>query len=135
MSTDTVVFTYKKGGKTITKTLEGSKKIPSREALGLWNVDGKAWKVYGTANKYQALSQDYRRADVMAGLPMGDPSFQQGSVTQGTHQAKQGFVLITQWMDGDNFQKTEGSFNAALKRQNIPHDKNATDYKRYVRMI
>ncbi|OCH92798.1 hypothetical protein OBBRIDRAFT_824535 [Obba rivulosa] len=105
MSAD-VTFTYKSGGKDVTKTLTAAEMIPSREALGLWRVDGAAWKVYATTKQYQASSDDYRLANVAAGLPMGDPKFQQGTVKQGTRLASQGFALITQWMDGTNFQET-----------------------------
>ncbi|OCH83723.1 hypothetical protein OBBRIDRAFT_872009 [Obba rivulosa] len=132
MSTD-VTFTYKSGGKHVTKTLKAADKISSREALGLWKVDGKAWKVYATTKQLQALSDDYTRASQAAALPMGDPKFQQGSVKQGTKPASEGFVLITQWMDGTNFQKTIQSFKTALTRQNISHNKTSEEYKRITR--
>ena len=130
-----IIFTYKSGGQTIQKTLRNADKIPSREALGLWKVDGKAWKVYGTTKEYNKLSQDYRRADVAAGLPMGNPSFQQGTVKQGTKPASEGFALITQWMEGTNFQKTVKSFETALTREKISHDRNSNDWKRCVTVV
>lgn len=130
-----VTFTYTSRGKPITKILPEAEKIPSREALGLWKVDNKAWKVYATTKEYTKLSQDYSRADVMAGLPMGQPSFQQGAVKQGTKAPSEGFILATEWMDGTNFQKTSKSFEIALTRQNISHDKASTDWKRCVRTL
>ncbi|KAI0697583.1 hypothetical protein BC835DRAFT_1413619 [Cytidiella melzeri] len=130
MADDDLVFTYKVKDKEIKKTLKASERKSSREAIGIWKVDSKAWKVYGTTNKYQALSDDYRRAAVAAGLPMGDPSFQQGKVKDGKKAETQGFVLITQWMEGTNFQKTSSSFKAALTKEKLSKDKTTNDYKR-----
>ena len=125
-----VTFTYKSGGKDIKKTLKWADRFSSREALGIWKVESKAWKVYSTTKEYQSLSDDYRRAAVAAGLPMGDPAFQQGKVQQGTKPQSEGFVLVTQWMDGTNFQKNASSFKAALTKENVSKDSKSTDYKR-----
>ena len=61
---------------------------------------------------------------------MGNPSFVQGKVKIGSGTATDGFVLITDFMEGSNFQKGAGSFNAALKRENVSKDKNNADYKK-----
>ena len=131
---DDVVFTWTSGGKEQTRTLRAADKISSREGLGLWKVDNRAWKVYATTSQLNALSSDYTRAQVDAGLPVGTPapSFQQGSVKQGTKPPTQGFVLIAQWMDGTNFQKTASNFRSALDKEKVPKDKTSTDYKRCV---
>ncbi|KAI0697585.1 hypothetical protein BC835DRAFT_1413621 [Cytidiella melzeri] len=127
---DDVVFTYTSGGKEIKTTLKGSERYNSREAIGIWKVNSKAWKVYGTTKQYQALSDDYRRADVAAGLPMGNPSFQLGTVKVGNKTETQGFILITQWMEGTNFQKSASSFEAALAKEKLSKDTTTNDYKR-----
>ena len=127
MSQD-VVFTYN-GNPT---TLLWANRLPSREALGLWQVGDQAWKVYRTRNVLADLSADYARAAVDAGLPMGRPQFREGKVKQGTAAASDGFVLITEWMTGTNFQKTVASFRSALTRENVPKDRNNTDYRRFV---
>jgi len=91
MSTD-VVFTYHTptGGKVV-RRLKQADKISSREALGLWKVDNKAWKVYVSRSQLEELNQDYRRADVVAGLPMGSPAFITGKVKEGTKPEKDGW--------------------------------------------
>ncbi|KZT64544.1 hypothetical protein DAEQUDRAFT_717868 [Daedalea quercina L-15889] len=120
------------GGKEQTKTLKGSDRISSREAVGLWKVNNRSWKVYATTSQLGALTADYDRAQIDAGLPVGTPApaFQQGSVKQGSKRATEGFVMIAQWMEGANFQKTTASFKAALTKEKISHDKTSTDYKR-----
>ncbi|KAG6874995.1 hypothetical protein C0992_005616, partial [Termitomyces sp. T32_za158] len=40
--------------------LLASKRIDSREALGLWMVGNQAWKVYKTRNQLPKLMGDYR---------------------------------------------------------------------------
>lgn len=129
---DDVVFTYKSGGKEKKQVLKWADRKSSREAVGIWHVGSKAWKVFATTKEYQTFSDDYRRAAVAAGLPMGDPAFQQGTVKQGSKAQSEGFVLITQWMDGTNFQKTASSFKSALTKEKVSKDKGNTDYKRRV---
>ncbi|EED84458.1 predicted protein [Postia placenta Mad-698-R] len=99
----------------------------SREALGIWKVDGRAWKVYEKDGQYQKLMDDYLRAEVDAGLPMGKFSFLKGTVKR-SKAPTNGFVLETEWMEGANFQK--GSFKQALERGEIPHEKATDDYGR-----
>ncbi|KAI0724977.1 hypothetical protein C8Q72DRAFT_786381 [Fomitopsis betulina] len=115
-----------------TETLSATKKISSREAVGLWIVGNSIWKVYATTSQLAKIDADYTRAQVDAGLPVGSPapSFQQGLVKQGTRPVTQGFVLIAQLMDGTNFQKTNASFKSALTKENVSHDKTSTDYQR-----
>ncbi len=125
-----VFFTYTSGGRPATQTLLWANRIASREGLGLWHVGNQAWKVYSTRAQYAALSADYRRASVDAGLPMGNPSFQQGSVRRGTGRPTEGFVLITEWMVGTTFLHNAGSFQTALTREAFP--KSGTDYTRHV---
>lgn len=129
---DDVVFTWTSGGKQQTETLSATKKISSREAVGLWIVGNSIWKVYATTSQLAKIDADYTRAQVDAGLPVGSPapSFQQGLVKQGTRPVTQGFVLIAQLMDGTNFQKTNASFKSALTKENVSHDKTSTDYQR-----
>lgn len=115
-----VVFTYK-GTST---TLPWAARIASREALGIWKVQEQAWKVYSKRTVYDDLSADYHRAAVDAGLPMGNPQFREGTVKRGSGAATDGFVLITEWMTGINFQKTQASFKAALTKEKVPKDKN-----------
>ncbi|EPS94957.1 hypothetical protein FOMPIDRAFT_1062930 [Fomitopsis schrenkii] len=129
---DDVVFTWTSGGKQQTQKLLGKDKHASREAVGLWQVGSRGWKVYATTSQLSKIDADYTRAQVDAGLPVGTPApaFQQGSVKQGTKPATDGFVLIAQWMDGTNFQKTAASFKSALTKERVSKDKNSTDYKR-----
>jgi hypothetical protein len=127
-----VTFSYRSGNKTINLTLKWAERKPSREALGIWQVNtNRAWKVYAQKSQLNNLKEDYARAAVDAGLPMGKPSFQEGTVKQGTSPATQGFALITEWMTGTNFQKTTARFDSALSQQAIPKNKTATDYKRF----
>ena len=126
---DDVTFTYKSGGKDVTQTLKAADKISSREALGLWHVGTKAWKVYSKTKEYDSLSDDYRRAQVDGGLPMGSPAFQKGTVTRG-NDTSDGFVIISQWQDGKKFVKKASAFKAALEAQSVSHDKASTDWKR-----
>jgi len=116
------------GGKST--TLKGSDKINSREAIGIWKVGNKAWKVYGRRKTLDDLREDYSRAAIYAGLPMGNPSFVEGQVKVGANAPTNGFVLVTEWMVGTNFQKTVASFKAALSKESVPKDKSDTDYKR-----
>lgn len=134
---ENVVFTYTSNGQQQTRTLLAADRIPSREALGLWQVGNRGWKVYATTAQLAAISADYTRAQVDAGLPVGTPppAFQQGTVRQGTRPPTQGFVLIAQWMDGTNFQKTAASFRSALTRENVPRDRNSTDHRRCARLL
>ncbi|KAH7883470.1 hypothetical protein F5I97DRAFT_1939215 [Phlebopus sp. FC_14] len=122
-------FTYTKGNQKITKILLWKDRKSSREALGIWKVDGQAWKVYQTTKEYDKLFADYQRAGIHAGLPMGRYSFTKGKVKK-SNKTTDGFVLATEWMEGTNFQKSASSFEAALKREKISQDKNSTDYKR-----
>lgn len=126
-----VTFTYTKSGQQVSQVLRWADRINSREGLGLWHVGSWAWKVYSTRTQYNALSADYRRAAIDAGLPMGDPSFQAGRVQRGTAAATDGFVLITQWMEGVQFLHTAAAFKTALTRDNFPHGRTTTDYQRY----
>ena len=132
---DDVLFTWinSSTGKQESKTLKGTEMINSREAIGIWKVDNKSWKVYGTTSQLKALSDDYTRAQVDAGLPVGNPApaFQQGTVKVGSGNPTQGFVLIVEWMDGKNFQKNATSFRKALEGENISHDPKSQDYTRY----
>lgn len=126
MSQD-VVFTYHQGTQLVQKTLLWKDRKASREALGIWKVDGRAWKVYEKDGQYQKLMDDYLRAEVDAGLPMGKFSFLKGTVKR-SKAPTNGFVLETEWMEGANFQK--GSFKQALERGEIPHEKATDDYGR-----
>ena len=65
---DDVLFTWinSSTGKQESKTLKGADMINSREAIGIWKVDNKSWKVYGTTSQLKALSDDYTRAQVDA---------------------------------------------------------------------
>ena len=130
---DDVTFTYMSGGREVQKVLKWNDptRKDSREAIAIWKVDGNAWKVYSTTAKYQAIQQDYDRADAYATLTMGKPKFQQGSVLW-KGKTTQGFVLSTYWSNGKFFQvaKARGAFKAALTQQNIPHNKSAADYQR-----
>lgn len=127
-----VDFTYTSNGRQQTRTLLAAHKIRSHEAMGLWQVGNRGWKVYATTEQLTAISADYTRAQVDAGLPVGTPppSFQQGTVRQGNQPATHGFVLIAQWMDGTNFQKTTASFRSALTREKVPRDRNSQDHRR-----
>ncbi|EPS93368.1 hypothetical protein FOMPIDRAFT_92428 [Fomitopsis schrenkii] len=129
---DEVVFTWTSGGKPKTQTLLGKDKHSSREAVGLWKVGSRGWKVYATTSQLSKIDADYTRAEVDAGLPVGSPTpaFQQGSVKQGTKPTTEGFVLIAQWMDGTNFQKTTASFKSALTKEKVSKDQDSTDHKR-----
>jgi hypothetical protein len=126
-----VTFSYRSGSKTINLTLKWADRLTSREALGIWKVNNRAWKVYAQKSQFNNLKEDYARAAVDAGLPMGSPSFQEGTVKQGSSPPTQGFALITEWMTGTNFQKTTASFESALKWEAIPKNKTATDYQRF----
>lgn len=127
MSTD-VVFTYvtPKGEKK-SQTLRWDDKINSREALGLWKVKDEAWKVYRQRNQLPALREDYARATNDVALPMGSPTFVEGLVEH-KGQRTEGFVLVTDWMVGKNFQKTASSFKSALSAENMPHNATDQDY-------
>jgi hypothetical protein len=127
---DDVTFTYQSAGKPVILTLKWSEVTPSRESLGLWHVENEAWKVYQQTTQLEALKADYQRAAIDAGLPMGDPRFQVGTVQQGSRPVTQGFALITNWMDGSNFQKTIASFRSALNQSNFPTGKTTNDYQR-----
>lgn len=128
MSSD-VVFTYvTPTGQTTSQTLRWDQRINSREALGLWRVNNDfAWKVYRQRNQLQALQADYARAQTYASLPMGSPTFVQGTVRY-DGRTTNGFVLITAWMVGSNFQKTAASFRSALSAQNMPRNPTNQDY-------
>lgn len=64
-----IVFTYRDTvGCNVSQNLCWADRINSRESPGVWHVGAKAWKV--TA-QYQAISNDYHRAAIDAGLSMG----------------------------------------------------------------
>ncbi|KLO12975.1 hypothetical protein SCHPADRAFT_890369 [Schizopora paradoxa] len=132
--TEDVTFTPATGGAaTVLKASEASS---SREAVGVWRVKGKVWKVFSYAEKdngktqiMKDLEDDYYRAS-NEGLPMGSPTFQRGKVQIGKAIATDGFVLITDDMVGTNFQKTNSSFIAALTKEKVPKNKDDADYKK-----
>lgn len=113
-------------------------RIPSRETpYGVWQdkKTNEAWKIYPRkidekkkTDNLRDLSADYRRAQVDVELPMGNPRFQEGKVQQGSAKAVDGFALITEWMTGNNFQKTVKPLKAALTAQNISHDRFSQEY-------
>ncbi|EPS93371.1 hypothetical protein FOMPIDRAFT_60893 [Fomitopsis schrenkii] len=115
-----------------TQKLLGKDKHSSREAVGLWQVGSSGWKVYAKTTQLSKIDKDYTRAQVDAHLPVGKPApaFRQGLVKQGTKPATEGFVLIAQWMDGTNFQKTAASFKSALTREEVPKVKTSDVYRK-----
>ncbi|PFH45885.1 hypothetical protein AMATHDRAFT_200193 [Amanita thiersii Skay4041] len=122
-------FTYMESGRPVEKVLLWAERIDSRESLGIWRVDGKAWKVFRTTDQLEKLRDMYRRAEV-GELPMGRPKFVQGTVQQGSNRPTQGFVLMVNWMTGTYFHLPTKQLNVALKAEKISHSKSARDYIR-----
>ncbi|KLO13171.1 hypothetical protein SCHPADRAFT_828441 [Schizopora paradoxa] len=129
LPTEDVTFTPV-GGQAV--VLRANAATASREGLAIWRVQGKVWKVYrkagdnGGTKKLDDLRDDYNRAQ-KEGLPMGTFSFEKGRVQEGTQRPTDGFVLITDDMEGKNFQK--GSFKVALRDANVPKNKDDAGYK------
>jgi hypothetical protein len=127
-----VVFKSKGVTKTFNRQPDGRGK--EGDSIGVWKDGSSAWKLYPKQANFTRISGYYHEAGVN-GLPMGDPSFREGSIQQGKDRATNGFALVTRWLDGIefNFHKPPKPFNAALRDEKISHSKGSTQYKRYVR--
>ena len=103
------------------------------DSIGVWKDGGKAWKLYPKQADLKRVPTHYYQAAVN-GLPMGDPSFQEGSVQQGTDKGSNGFALVTRWFDGIefNFHKPPKPFRVGLRYEKISSSKSSTQYERYV---
>ncbi|KAJ7118616.1 hypothetical protein C8R43DRAFT_1137171 [Mycena crocata] len=126
---NSVTFTYYRGTERKVKDLPLQEMIPSREAVGVWHVDDRSWKVYATTDQYARISEDYNRAAAYAGLPMGKPMFIKGIVKIPGRLASSGFILSIEWMTGTPFHYGD-TFRTALQRQNISHNVQNEEYKR-----
>ena len=128
-----VTFSYGSTTKTFNRQPDGS----GGEGIGVWRENNVAWKLYSTRQKLQDIMTDYRIAE-NHGLPMGTnpgPEFIEGSVRQGQNAATSGFALVTQWLDGTefNFHRVGGRpFRVALRDEGISHSRSSTQYTRYV---
>ena len=126
-----VVFKSKGVTKTFNRQPDGRGK--EGDSIGVWKDGSSAWKLYPKQADFTRVSTFYHEAAVN-GLPMGDPSFKEGSIQQGTDRATNGFALVTRWLDGIefNFHTPPKKFNTALRDEKISHSKSSTQYKRYV---
>jgi hypothetical protein len=124
-----VVFKSKGVTKTFNRQPDGRGK--EGDSIGVWKDGSSAWKLYPKQADFTRLSTFYHQAAVN-GLPMGDPSFKEGSIQQGTDRASNGFALVTRWLDGIefNFHTPPKKFNTALRDEKISHSKSSTQYKR-----
>jgi hypothetical protein len=128
-----VVFKSKGVTKTFNRQPDGRGK--EGDSIGVWKDGSSAWKLYPKQADFKRISGYYHDAGVN-GLPMGNPSFREGSIQQGKDRATNGFALVTRWLDGIefNFHKPPKPFKAALRDEKISHSKGSTQYKRYVRL-
>ncbi|TDL19066.1 hypothetical protein BD410DRAFT_806015 [Rickenella mellea] len=102
-----------------THILEWGAVIPSREALGLWVVGQKMWKVFTSNQQCARLKGDLFRAE-QYGLPIGPTRITPcrvrlpvrdvlGNFTeQHSLQSHEGFVLITNHFQGRHFTLQRG---------------------------
>jgi hypothetical protein len=62
-------------------------------SIGVWIVGNKAWKLFPKITDLEEISKDYQKAGA-TGVPMGDPTFREGTIQQGTDRPTNGFALI-----------------------------------------
>lgn len=126
-----VVFKSKNITKTFNRQPDGRGK--EGDSIGVWKDGSSAWKLFPKQADFEKISTYYHKAGI-SGLPMGDPSFKEGSVQQGTDKATSGFALVTRWLDGTefNFHKPPKPFKSVLRDEKISHSKSSTQYQRYV---
>ena len=126
-----VVFTY--GGQTQTFNRQPDGK-GGGGSIGVWRAGNRAWKLFSKTTSLEKNRRFYETARDRR-LPIGTPTptFQQGTVKQGTQRATQGYALISQWLEGKefNFQTSQGAFRKALENQNISHSRGSPQYQRY----
>jgi hypothetical protein len=126
-----VVFKSKNITKTFNRQPDGRGK--EGDSIGVWKDGSSAWKLFPKQADFEKISTFYHKAGI-GGLPMGDPSFREGSIQQGTEKATNGFALVTRWLDGTefNFHTPPKPFGSVLRDEKISHSKGSTQYKRYV---
>jgi len=126
-----VVFKSKGVTKTFNRQPDG--RGQEGDSIGVWRdrATNSAWKLYPKQANLTRVSTYYYRAAVN-GLPMGDPSFKEGSVQQGTDNATNGFALVTRWLEGIefNFHTPPKPFRVGLRDEKISQNKSSTQYKR-----
>ncbi|KAH9980507.1 hypothetical protein BJV74DRAFT_104255 [Russula compacta] len=101
------------------------------DSIGVWRENNRAWKIFSSRDNLPRIKGFYNTAEVH-GLPMGGLEFREGTVQQGAGRATNGFVLITRWLVGSefNFHRPPKPFNSALRDQNISHSRSSVQYQR-----
>lgn len=95
----------------MTKNMPFADHLRSREAVGVWIIDNKVWKIYSTKNQLASLLKALKAADFVA-LPVGDYAVIMGEVTDhrgDRPKTTQGFALITPRFTGRHFALKGGS--------------------------
>ncbi|GJJ11387.1 hypothetical protein Clacol_005620 [Clathrus columnatus] len=106
----------------------------SRESLGIWFLNGRAWKIVANGSTFAKVNNDYTTAR-NAGLPIGNPVIVERGTVRYTRQGgreltSQGFVVVAPQFTGEFFQGA-AAFRNALNRLGIT--KLSPEYPRLVR--
>lgn len=120
-------------GDGVSKTFNRQPEGTGGEGIGVWHEGDKAWKVSTATNKLEKLKRDYRTAKD-ENLPIGGVyEIKEGKVTQGGGRQRDGYVLITKWLDGHQFDFHGGKpFRRALEDEKVSHSRTSDQYIRYV---
>ncbi|GJJ11391.1 hypothetical protein Clacol_005624 [Clathrus columnatus] len=106
----------------------------SRESLGIWFLNGRAWKIVANGSTFVRVNDDYNTARDQ-GLPIGNPVVvERGTVRYtregGRELTSQGFVVVAPQFTGEFFQGAT-AFKSALNRVGLT--KASPEYPRLVR--
>ncbi|GJJ11386.1 hypothetical protein Clacol_005619 [Clathrus columnatus] len=108
----------------------------SNESLGIWFLNGRAWKIIANGSKFVQVNNNYNTARD-AGLPIGNPVVvERGTVIYtregGKEQKSQGFVVVAPQFTGEFFQGAT-AFKSKLNKPEVHITKLSPEYRRLVR--
>ncbi|KAH9954108.1 hypothetical protein BC827DRAFT_729124 [Russula dissimulans] len=124
-----VVFRYGGQNRTFNRQPDGK---GGGGSIGVWRDGNQAWKIFSKTTSLEKNRRFYQTArdnNLPNGIPT--PTFQEGTVTEGTKRPTQGYALISQWLEGKefNFQTSQGAFKQALEIQRISHSRSSAQYR------
>ncbi|KAH8116754.1 hypothetical protein DFH11DRAFT_1741676 [Phellopilus nigrolimitatus] len=108
-------FSYIDGGREYWIDIT-SPTYTSREALGVFIIKSKAWKVFSNTNMLKRNQRDYELANDH-GLPIDGATIYPGVVRRSNRPSRSGYALVTQNMDNTrffDFQKKEAQFKKLI---------------------